>query len=33
MKGLDDIGLTMEKLKDIAAYEVKQKQITPWLAA
>lgn len=31
--GLDDIGLTMEKLSDIAAYEEKQKKNTPWLAA
>lgn len=30
---LDDIGLTLEKLLAIAAYEEKQKQITPWLAA
>ena len=33
MNGLDDIGLTMEKLKEIAAYEARQKRITPWLAA
>lgn len=33
MNGLDDIGLTLEKLNDIAAYEAKQKQNTPWLAA
>ncbi len=31
--GLDDIGLTMQKLEAIAAYEAKQKQHTPWLAA
>lgn len=33
MNGLDDIGLTLQKLDPIAAYEVKQKQLTPWLAA
>ena len=33
INGLDDIGLTLEKLNDIAAYEAKQKQNTPWLAA
>lgn len=33
MNGLDDIGLTMQKLKDISAYEARQKQVTPWLAA
>ncbi len=31
--GLDDIGLTLEKLPAIAFYEEKQKSITPWLAA
>ncbi|MEQ1789409.1 MAG: 3-isopropylmalate dehydratase small subunit [Rickettsiales bacterium] len=31
--GLDDIGLTFEKLDSIATYETKQKQNTPWLAA
>jgi 3-isopropylmalate/(R)-2-methylmalate dehydratase small subunit len=31
--GLDDIGLTLEKLPNIAAYEQKQKAFTPWLAA
>ncbi len=31
--GLDDIGLTLAKLDSIAAYEAKQKQNTPWLAA
>lgn len=33
MKGLDDIGLTMEKMDAIASYEAKQKKLTPWLAA
>lgn len=33
LNGLDDIGLTLAKLDDIAAYEAKQKQTTPWLAA
>ncbi len=33
MNGLDDIGLTLEKLDAIGAYETKQKQNTPWLAA
>jgi len=33
MNGLDDIGLSMEKLSEIGAYEAKQKQLTPWLAA
>jgi 3-isopropylmalate/(R)-2-methylmalate dehydratase small subunit len=33
MNGLDDIGLSLQKLDAIAAYEVKQKQLTPWLAA
>ncbi len=33
MNGLDDIGLTLEKLNDISAYEKKQKERTPWLAA
>jgi 3-isopropylmalate/(R)-2-methylmalate dehydratase small subunit len=31
--GLDDIGLTLEKLPAIGDYEAKQKQNTPWLAA
>jgi 3-isopropylmalate/(R)-2-methylmalate dehydratase small subunit len=31
--GLDDIGLTLQKLDAIASYEVKQRQLTPWLAA
>ncbi|MDX2073236.1 MAG: 3-isopropylmalate dehydratase small subunit [Alphaproteobacteria bacterium] len=33
MNGLDDIGLTLEKLPQIAAYEQTQKAQTPWLAA
>ena len=33
MNGLDDIGLTMEKLTGIANYEQNQKINTPWLAA
>lgn len=33
LNALDDIGLTLKKLNDIAAYEAKQKQNTPWLAA
>ncbi|MFO0389919.1 MAG: 3-isopropylmalate dehydratase small subunit [Alphaproteobacteria bacterium] len=33
MNGLDDIGLTLEKMDAIAAYEKKQKETTPWLAA
>lgn len=33
LNGLDDIGLTLEKLNAIAAYETKQKELTPWLAA
>ncbi|HEU5048056.1 MAG TPA: 3-isopropylmalate dehydratase small subunit [Rickettsiales bacterium] len=31
LNGLDDIGLTMEKLSDIGAFEAKQKTATPWL--
>jgi len=31
--GLDDIGLTLQKLDNIASYEQKQKAQTPWLAA
>ncbi len=33
MHGLDDIGLTLQKTDNIAAYEAKQKQLTPWLAS
>jgi 3-isopropylmalate/(R)-2-methylmalate dehydratase small subunit len=32
MNGLDDIGLTFEKMDSIASYEAKQKAVTPWLA-
>ncbi len=31
MGGLDDIGLTMQKLPDISAFEARQKPATPWL--
>ena len=31
--GLDDIGLTLEKSANIDAYEAKQREATPWLAA
>ena len=31
LNGLDDIGLTMEKLKDIDSFEHNQKSATPWL--
>ena len=33
MGGLDDIGLTMQKLGAIATFETKQKTVTPWLYA
>lgn len=33
LNGLDDIGLTLEKLPAIAEYEKTQKARTPWLAA
>ena len=33
MNGLDDIGLTLTKLDEIGSYEIKQRQVTPWLAA
>jgi 3-isopropylmalate/(R)-2-methylmalate dehydratase small subunit len=33
INGLDDIGLTLQKLDDIGAYEEKQRKLTPWLAA
>jgi len=29
--GLDDIGLTMQKLEAIATFEAQQKTVTPWL--
>ncbi len=32
INGLDDIGLTFEKMDNIATYEGKQKVMTPWLA-
>jgi 3-isopropylmalate/(R)-2-methylmalate dehydratase small subunit len=31
LNGLDDIGLTMQKLEEIDRFERDQKQITPWL--
>jgi len=31
LEGLDDIGLTMEHVADIKAYEVKRRQQAPWL--
>ena len=31
LNGLDDIGLTMEKLGEIDHFEKKQKSVTPWL--
>jgi 3-isopropylmalate/(R)-2-methylmalate dehydratase small subunit len=33
LNGLDDIGLTLQKLDAIAAFEAKQKPQTPWLYA
>lgn len=33
LNGLDDIGLTLQKLDAIANYENQQKEHTPWLAA
>ncbi|MFW0776973.1 MAG: 3-isopropylmalate dehydratase small subunit [Rickettsiales bacterium] len=33
LNGLDDIGLTLQKLDAIDNYETKQKERTPWLAA
>jgi 3-isopropylmalate/(R)-2-methylmalate dehydratase small subunit len=33
MGGLDDIGLTMQKLDNIATFEIHQKTLTPWLYA
>ena len=33
LNGLDDIGLTLQKLEAIAGYESKQQTDTPWLAA
>ncbi|MEI7669587.1 MAG: 3-isopropylmalate dehydratase small subunit, partial [Pseudomonadota bacterium] len=31
LNGLDDIGLTMEKVASIGEFETKQKSSTPWL--
>ncbi len=31
LKGLDDIGITLQRKDEIAAFEAKQKAITPWL--
>ncbi len=31
LNGLDEIGQTLQSEKAIAEFEVKQKQITPWL--
>ncbi|MBI5137308.1 MAG: 3-isopropylmalate dehydratase small subunit [Nitrospirae bacterium] len=31
IKGLDDIGLTLEKLADIQAYEARRRKQAPWL--
>ena len=31
LNGLDDIGLTLQHADDIRAYEVKRKQVAPWL--
>lgn len=31
LNGLDDIGMTLEHVKDIGAFEEKQKDVTPWL--
>ena len=31
INGLDDIGLTMQHVDDIKAYEAKRKQQAPWL--
>jgi 3-isopropylmalate/(R)-2-methylmalate dehydratase small subunit len=33
LKGLDEIGLTLQHTDDIQAYEEKQKSITPWIYA
>lgn len=33
LNGLDDIGLTLQKMNNIDEYEAKQKASTPWLAA
>ncbi|HBE91566.1 MAG TPA: 3-isopropylmalate dehydratase small subunit, partial [Gammaproteobacteria bacterium] len=31
LEGLDDIGLTMQHVDDIRAYEQMQRKVTPWL--
>ncbi|MDH5694745.1 MAG: 3-isopropylmalate dehydratase small subunit, partial [Gammaproteobacteria bacterium] len=31
INGLDDIGLTLQHVDDIRAYETRRKQETPWL--
>lgn len=31
LNGLDDIGLTLQKVAKIDAYEAKQQQLFPWL--
>jgi 3-isopropylmalate/(R)-2-methylmalate dehydratase small subunit len=33
LNGLDDIGLSLQHAGEIAAYEAKQRELTPWLAA
>ncbi len=33
LEGLDDIGLTLQHVDEIAAYEARRKQQTPWLFA
>jgi 3-isopropylmalate/(R)-2-methylmalate dehydratase small subunit len=33
LNGLDDIGLTMQHVEDIKAYEAKRKVVAPWLFA
>jgi len=33
INGLDDIGLTLQHVEDIKAYEEKRRQVTPWLFA
>ena len=31
LNGLDDIGLTMQRIDAVTAYESQRKQATPWL--
>jgi 3-isopropylmalate/(R)-2-methylmalate dehydratase small subunit len=31
LEGLDDIGLTLEQVADIRAYETRRRQETPWI--